>query len=658
MAATKKHYILLIFILLSTASYGQFSKDTAQRDSARFAMGTEEGINYTPTDYYYIHSLLPTTPERLFADTSIFNFLNQDVSLRSRNLYANLGMFGQAQFPMNFAFERLHGFTTKTLPYPSYLRTIENWKMYHPDKIYTLLEWNFISGGEHHFSVEHAQKITDNLNFGLYLETVLAAGRYVRQRNRDINLGATFGYLMPSQRYGFNLYYICNYLNMNENGGVLHDTLFENSSRNSSPSSINVRFQNANNFLLQNTFFFRHFLALSGKDTTGTVKKNIGFLVHDIRLNMGKNLFTDKNSDTAFYNNFYFNKNATADLTRSYMLRNSFMWTNYLPNDTLPAKANYLHIAAGILYDFIWFKDTCDFNLLKKDTNSITVISRDPEPFTNNQLTPFGRINMQLFNRLQIEASAFFTLNGYNAGDLTLNGKVGFDLKNKNGKKHEIALLLGLYNYSPDYFFTHFTANNYLWRNDLKKQQTISIGANWLYNKYSLSLNYFTLNNYTLLDTNSLPFQVKDFANIYQFSAYIPFHYKGFGFNTNLYVQYTDNEHIRIPVFVGRQSVYYGFSLFKKALYLQTGFDFLYNTAYYANAYNPALQQFHLQNAREIGNYGYLDFYLRAKVQRFVLSAKLTHFWAGLLGKNYYLVPHYPARDLGYTVGISWRFYD
>jgi hypothetical protein len=29
-----------------------------------------------------------------------------------------------------------------------------------------------------------------------------------------------------------------------------------------------------------------------------------------------------------------------------------------------------------------------------------------------------------------------------------------------------------------------------------------------------------------------------------------------------------------------------------------------------------------------------------------------------LLGKNYYLVPHYPARDFGFAIGIWWRFYD
>jgi hypothetical protein len=31
---------------------------------------------------------------------------------------------------------------------------------------------------------------------------------------------------------------------------------------------------------------------------------------------------------------------------------------------------------------------------------------------------------------------------------------------------------------------------------------------------------------------------------------------------------------------------------------------------------------------------------------------------AGIFGKNYYLVPHYPARDFGFALGVLWRFYD
>ena len=85
----------------------------------------------------------------------------------------------------------------------------------------------------------------------------------------------------------------------------------------------------------------------------------------------------------------------------------------------------------------------------------------------------------------------------------------------------------------------------------------------------------------------------------------------------------------------------------------------MYNTAYYANAYNPALQMFYLQNDTKIGNYGYLDVFVKAKIirSRLTLLAKLTHVWGNAF-TQYYLTPHYPSKDFGFSIGVSWRFHD
>ena len=125
-----------------------------------------------------------------------------------------------------------------------------------------------------------------------------------------------------------------------------------------------------------------------------------------------------------------------------------------------------------------------------------------------------------------------------------------------------------------------------------------------------------------------------------------------------MYLQYSDNKELQIPTFATKQTLYYGFNLFKKNMYLMLGLDFLYNTAYYANAYNPALQQFYIQSDTKIGNYGYLDVFLKAKIDRFLIQAKLTHCWAGLFGNIYYLTPHYPNKGMGFSIGLSWRFHD
>ncbi|MDR1183116.1 MAG: putative porin [Bacteroidales bacterium] len=633
-------FILLFMALLYVDAYGQAESETETKDSLQRDISHEDGKNYATTYYYYIHSLYPVSIEKTLIDTLVQNPYNEDISLFSRSLYANLGIFGRANYSMNFSFYRKHGFIYKTLPYNTYLRTIENWRFYLPEEVYANLQYNFVSGKENHFSVAYAQQITEDLYFGLGLESIIAEGRYIMQKIRDVNLGITLRYHLPSNRYGFSMYYLLNLVKNQENGGIEEDSLFENGK---SPSEINVRFSSNNsayNHILENTFFLRHYLALSGKrNEEGRVENKIGYLVHDMEFESNKNLFDALRLDSNYFPVSNFNRDTTSDLVKHRQIRNTILWSSYMPEDTLPDKKNFIRLAAGIMYTFIKVEDTLS-------------------EYRNHQLAPLANLYVKLFNRLHIKANALITLNGYNAGDITVDGQLALDFLRGEKAKHQIKLDAAFYNYSPDYFFTHLTANNYMWENELKKQQALIAGVIWEHKKYSMGVHYYTLNNYTLLDENCLPAQIEQFVNVYQFAAYVPFYIKGFGINANIYLQYADNERIRIPTVATRQTVYYGFPLFKRALFLQFGLDFLYNTAYYANGYNPVLQQFYLQNDKKTGNYGYLDFFLRAKINRFQLQFKLTHLWAGLFGKNYYFIPHYPAKDMGFALGILWRFYD
>jgi hypothetical protein len=657
--------ILLSFILLRIDVQGQIESENEQgtelEDSTHHTMDEEGGKNYAPAYYYYIQSLFPTTIEQTLIDTSVFNPYNEDISLFSRNLYANLGIFGQAHYSMNFSFYRKHGFSYKTLPYNSYLRTIENWRLFLPEGVYTNLQYNFSNVKENHFSVTHAQKITDNLYLDLGLESIIAEGRYVWQKIRTVNFGTSLRYNLPSNRYGFAVYYFLNLIKNQENGGIAADSLFE--SGENTARTINVRFEKnaATNHLFQNTIFFRQYLSLSGKQKEQNAeneedsivvkqKPRLGYLVHDFEYGSSKSLFSAVGLDSTYFSTFNFSNEKTNDSVKSYQIRNSILWSSYKPEDTLPDRKHFIRFATGIMYTFVNVQYPA-FTTLNDTLFNIT-------RFKDNQLTPLGIIHLKLFNRLQIKANAMITLNGYNAGDVTIDGKAALDFLRGEKAKHTIQFKMAFYNYSPDYFFTHLTANNYLWEKDLKKQQTVTAGIAWEHKNYSIGLNYYTLNNYTLLNEYCEPEQIDKLVNVYQFAAYIPFHIKGFGITSNIYAQYADNKKLRLPVFVTRQTIYYGFSLFKKALYLQIGFDFTYNTAYNANAYNTVLQQFYLQDDKQIGNYPYLDVFLRAKLNRFQFQVKGTHLYSGLLGYNYYLVPHYPAKDRGFSLGILWNFYD
>jgi len=106
------------------------------------------------------------------------------------------------------------------------------------------------------------------------------------------------------------------------------------------------------------------------------------------------------------------------------------------------------------------------------------------------------------------------------------------------------------------------------------------------------------------------------------------------------------------------QSYMFTTPMFKKALLAQIGIDLLYNTPYFADSYNPALGAFVLQNEYKAGNYLDAAVFINLKVQRMRIFFKLSNFLSGLIGYNYFTVPHYPMQDRLFRLGISWRFHD
>ena len=129
--------------------------------------------------------------------------------------------------------------------------------------------------------------------------------------------------------------------------------------------------------------------------------------------------------------------------------------------------------------------------------------------------------------------------------------------------------------------------------------------------------------------------------------------------NTVLYQKVTDGaSFFRVAELLTRNSFYFSDYLFKgKPLYLQTGVTFKYFTAFYANAYNPVLSEFVVQNTTKIGNFPIFDFFANAQIQRTRLYLKVENFTASFTGRNYYSAPNYPYRDLTVRFGLVWNFF-
>ncbi|MCF6182791.1 putative porin [Lutibacter sp.] len=202
---------------------------------------------------------------------------------------------------------------------------------------------------------------------------------------------------------------------------------------------------------------------------------------------------------------------------------------------------------------------------------------------------------------------------------------------------------------------------NYNWRTNFNNEKYTSIGFQINSPKWGTAkASYNSVNNYTYFDENSKPTQTSNTLNYFRVKAEKSLHYKKFTLaNTVLYQKVLDGfNFFRVPEIITRNSLYFSSYVFKgKPMYLQTGVTFKYFSAFKANAFNPLLNEFVLQNNSEIGNYPILDFFVNAQIKRTRLFLKVENFSAGFSGRNYFAAPNYPYRDLTVRFGLVWNFF-
>ena len=131
-----------------------------------------------------------------------------------------------------------------------------------------------------------------------------------------------------------------------------------------------------------------------------------------------------------------------------------------------------------------------------------------------------------------------------------------------------------------------------------------------------------------------------------------------FSIDSNLLFQKSlSDDIINIPQIVSRNTFYFSTDMFKKALFLQTGFGVKIFSKFYMNGYDPLLSELYIQSEKEFGEFPLIDFFINAKIQQTRLYFKFEHFNSSFTGYNYYSAPNYPYRDFSFRFGLVWNFF-
>ncbi|NOR28910.1 MAG: hypothetical protein GQ540_10340 [Lutibacter sp.] len=347
--------------------------------------------------------------------------------------------------------------------------------------------------------------------------------------------------------------------------------------------------------------------------------------------------FTQSTANTIFGNAFQSN---ISDHTSYQKLDNQFYLQLHSPyTGTLKAKINYYNY--NYHYNSILFYDS--ETISDKIKGNAIAVGADWK-------TQFGSIY------LNADASSIIT------GDIT-----GSTVKAAAMiKKDSLFSFKGFAEFTsktPDFNKILYQSGykDYNWQTNFINEKISIIGAEFKSEKWgNFKASYHLIDDYTYFNESSKPVQASETLNYLKVKASKAIRYKKFTLdNTIMYQNVSKGEaFFRVPELVTRNTLYYSSYVFKgKPMYLQTGVTFKYFTSHKANAYNPLLSEFVLQNSTEIGDFPVFDFFANAQIRRTRIFLKVENLNASFTGRNYYSAPNYPYRDLTVRFGLVWNWF-
>jgi hypothetical protein len=259
----------------------------------------------------------------------------------------------------------------------------------------------------------------------------------------------------------------------------------------------------------------------------------------------------------------------------------------------------------------------------------------------------------------QLNAAASITPGKGRLSGNYLKGEAIYERDSVFSLKGTLLLSSKLPNFNTLLHQSEYDAYNWDNNKDFSNINTRNIEFDFKSKWVNASLNFTNLDNYTYFDENSKPQQFTDQITYLKVKANREFRLGKFGLdNTIMYQNVSNGSSVfRVPEFVTRNTFYYSDYWFKgKPMLVNIGVTFKYFTKYNANAYNPLLAEFRIQNEEQIG-FPTFDIFFNAQVRRTRLYLKVDNATSDFTSKNYFSAPNYPYRDLTIRFGLVWNWF-
>ncbi|MCQ2226546.1 MAG: putative porin [Bacteroidales bacterium] len=559
----------------------------------------------------------------------------------------------------------------------AYLEQPEDLVFFNTKTPYTNLTYNMgfpKRRSEEYVHVFFTQNVNKRLNVGAKYQLSTSIGRYEQSRADHTTVRFFSSYDGDYYKYNMSLSYTRN--EIQENSGIVNDdyVLYPDSGdyQYDKPDDIPVKMTDQKNRLSTYQALYAHQMDLAHIERFNPADSSVSEIpvataFHQIHLMKNHREFKidklqpylQKNKD--FFPAILNDSTHTVDSTRYFSMTNLFQLKL---NEEFNSKMKF-GLRAFIGNDFRRYYYP-NQTVRKPDVKNPDKMVVHYSLHDTIQVCTFfgGQIFKNMGEHFKWNAGAKLYIQGYRRGDFTINGQIAgmFPI----GKKEATIWAKATINQrSPEIYENMYMSNHFKWDKQLESEHTLDIRGGVKIEDMNLDLTVFaaTEDNKVYFDKYGHPAQKTEKGDAVKvFGAYLYKHFSIIGFNciARLTYQHTSDMSAEpLPEFALYTSNFYE-NLFFNVLTLQIGFDWRYNTKYYAPQYIPAIMQFCDQdNTRKVGNYHYLDPFVNLQLKRARIYVKYEHI-NSMWSKNhdYFHTIGYPANPGFFKFGVSWNFYD
>ena len=567
-------------------------------------------------------------------DTTLFNIEKQSLVDRTNYHYQNLGNFGTAAYSVFHEPQPSIGRSLGFNAYRHFFVKPEDIKYY--DTKSPFIDLLALLGGNNRnmVNVLFSRNVNPNWNIGFDYRNITSDKQIANTREGDRQVVGTKVDIYThykNQKVPYQLLgaYINNNHNVVEVGGVRFG--------NNSLLSDYFRFRNAlprlnaaNNTMKNRRFFIYHDYILTDQlqvyHTFNYEKEQ--FIYQDFIDPSSSNNY---NTYTDFYDNFLIDTDSTHERYRSTAITNE-----------AGIKGAFTTIAYYRFYAKLRSIDA-DYFLL------------DPlERTTEEYLGAYARINWR--DKFQLTGKVEFLF----GGAYKFVGKLNSSYLN---------LTYMSMRYNVPIIFNQYFGNHFEWSNSfnpvLYNAINGGISLRWKIFDIQPKVRVATYTNQVYFDESIRPVQSSsgailssiggDFNIILTNKKEESFHLRN-----EVYVSGSlgnGQEAVRMPPIFYNGKLFWDGKLFKDKVPIQFGVNAHAQSAYFANAYHPAIQQYHVQNEQDIFSYLRMDLFFNLKLDKFFLTVKWVHFdEPSDLG--YFVTPFYPGNTQSLDIMVRWLFFD